>query len=73
MAAKEKKSLYGAFLEEREEILRHKYLRSEELGRDMGFEEALLEWVRDHREAWRKSRGLPSGAAAEPPQGQGTE
>ena len=34
-------SLYREFLAEREEILRHKWLESEQVGIDVGFEEAL--------------------------------
>ena len=49
-------SLYQEFLAEREEILRHKWLESERLGQDIGFERALLDWIRKHRESWRASR-----------------
>lgn len=49
-------SLYQEFLAEREEILRHKWLESEKMGKDIGFEKALLDWIRKHRESWRKSR-----------------
>lgn len=49
-------SLYQEFLAEREEILRHKWLESERLGRDIGFERALLDWIRKHRDGWRASR-----------------
>ncbi len=49
-------SLYQEFLAEREEILRHKWIESERLGYDIGFERALLDWIRKHREGWRKSR-----------------
>lgn len=49
-------SLYQEFLAEREEILRHKWFESERLGYDIGFERALLDWIRKHREEWRKSR-----------------
>lgn len=51
-----KSSLYQEFLAEREEILRHKWLESERLGYDIGFERALLDWIRKHRENWRGSR-----------------
>jgi hypothetical protein len=51
-------SLYQEFLAEREEILRHKWLESEKLGKDIGFEKALLDWIRKHRESWRKSRKI---------------
>lgn len=49
-------SLYQEFLAEREEILRHKWIESERLGYDIGFERALLDWIRKHREAWRADR-----------------
>jgi hypothetical protein len=49
-------SLYQEFLAEREEILKHKWLESERLGYDIGFERALLDWIRKHRENWRASR-----------------
>jgi hypothetical protein len=48
-------SLYQEFLAEREEILKHKWLESERLGYDIGFERALLDWIRKHREGWRAS------------------
>lgn len=40
------KSLYRRFLEVRENVLRHKWLKSEEAGNDIGFEAALVDWVR---------------------------
>ncbi len=49
-------SLYQEFLAEREEILRHKWIESERLGHDIGFERALLDWIRKHRESWRTAR-----------------
>ena len=49
-------SLYQEFLAEREEILRHKWIESERLGQDIGFERALLDWIRKHREGWRSAR-----------------
>jgi hypothetical protein len=49
-------SLYQEFLAEREEVLRHKWLESERLGHDIGFERALLDWIRKHRESWRMAR-----------------
>ena len=49
-------SLYQEFLAEREEILKHKWLESERLGYDLGFERALLDWIRKHRESWRAAR-----------------
>ena len=49
-------NIYQEFLAERNEILRHKWLESEKAGRDIGFERALLDWIRKHRSAWREAR-----------------
>lgn len=49
-------SAYKEFLAEREEILRHKWLESERLGYDIGFERALMDWAMNHREKWRTHR-----------------
>jgi len=49
----ESSALYKKFMEEREEILKHKWLESEKVGQDIGFEKALLDWVFNHREKWR--------------------
>lgn len=49
-------SVYQDFLAEREEILRHKWLESEKAGHDIGFEQALQDWIRHHRDKWRASR-----------------
>src|SRR5215468_7171049 len=64
-------SLYQEFLAEREEILRHKWLESERLGYDIGFERALLDWIRKHREGWRAARrALQTGSnPGTPPSG----
>ena len=35
---KDKSTLYHRYLDEREEVLRHKWLESERAGRDIGFE-----------------------------------
>jgi len=63
-------SLYQEFLAEREEILKHKWLESERLGYDIGFERALLDWIRKHREGWRAARrqnlAVPGAAPAAP-------
>ena len=58
-------SLYQEFLAEREEILKHKWLESERLGYDIGFERALLDWIRKHRDNWRASRRPQVGADSE--------
>jgi hypothetical protein len=62
-------SLYQEFLAEREEILKHKWLESERLGYDIGFERALLDWIRRHRESWRAARrhNLGHGGASTTP------
>ncbi len=48
--------LYAQYLAERDEVLRHKWLESEKAGRDIGFEQALLDWVRNHRATWRAAQ-----------------
>jgi len=53
-------SLYREFQAEREEILRHKWIESEKAGRDIGFEQALTDWIIKHRAAWRKARQAAS-------------
>jgi hypothetical protein len=47
--------LYKKFLAEREEILKHKWYESEKAGLDIGFEKALLDWVKNHRKKWQES------------------
>jgi hypothetical protein len=49
-------SLYREFQAEREEILRHKWIESEKVGHDIGFERALTDWIIKHRANWRKAR-----------------
>ena len=49
-------SLYQEFLAERQEILKHKWIESEKAGFDIGFERALMDWIRNHRENWRVKR-----------------
>ena len=56
-------SLYREFQAEREEILRHKWIESEKAGRDIGFEQALTDWIIKHRSNWRRNRQLASAAA----------
>lgn len=60
--------LYQEFLTEREEILRHKWIESEKLGADIGFEKALLDWILHHRSEWKKLRGTstPKNKITEP-------
>ena len=49
-------TLYREFQAEREEILRHKWIESEKAGHDIGFEQALTDWIIKHRATWRKAR-----------------
>ena len=49
-------TVYREFLAERNEILKHKWIESEKQGSDIGFERALLDWIRKHRAKWRKQR-----------------
>lgn len=55
-------TLYKEFQAEREEILKHKWIESEKVGYDIGFERALTDWIIRHRSKWRKSR-QPAHAA----------
>jgi hypothetical protein len=51
-----KSALYKEFQAEREEILKHKWIESEKVGYDIGFERALLDWIVKHRAQWRRAR-----------------
>ena len=51
-----KSALYKEFLAEREEILKHKWLESEKVGSDIGFEQALQDWIVKYRANWRRNR-----------------
>ena len=50
--------LYAEFLAEREEILKLKWIESEKAGGDIGFEKALMIWVRKHRSDWKSERAI---------------
>jgi hypothetical protein len=49
-------SIYREFLEEREEVLKHKWLESEKKGYDIGYSAALIDWIIKHRTKWRKRK-----------------
>jgi hypothetical protein len=51
-----KSALFLEFLAERAEILRHKWSESEKAGHDIGFENALIDWIMHHRAGWRARR-----------------
>ena len=46
--------IYRQFIEMKDEILRHKWIESEKKNCDIGFEQALVEWVNKHRAEWAK-------------------
>jgi hypothetical protein len=48
--------LYDEFLAERQEILCHKWIESEKVGYDIGFERALFDWTVKYRSAWSEKR-----------------
>jgi len=48
--------IYKEFKEEREEVLKHKWIESEKAGHDIGLEMALTDWMIKHRSKWLKYR-----------------
>ncbi len=54
-------TLYREFQAEKEEILKHKWIESEKLGFDIGFERALVDWITHHRAGWRRARHSAAG------------
>jgi hypothetical protein len=60
----ERSTLYREFLAEREEVLRHKWLESEKVGRDIGLERAMVSWALHHRSQWRRKRRGSSQTSA---------
>jgi len=60
---------YAEFKAELDQILRHKWLVSEKIGRDVGFEKALNEWAQNHRAAWRRQRNKKAGRPKGQPAG----
>jgi hypothetical protein len=48
--------LYQEFLAEKEEILKLKWIESEKAGKDIGFERALLTWIKKYQSDWKKYR-----------------
>jgi hypothetical protein len=49
-------SVYKEFIEEKEEILKHKWIESEKKGYDIGFDAALIDWIIKHRTKWRSRK-----------------
>lgn len=58
-------SLYRSFALERESMLKHKWLESERLGHDVGFQYALTDWIINHRMRWRKNLRIASETGIE--------
>jgi hypothetical protein len=52
----QRSSLYQEYLAELEEVLKHKWIESEKVGHDIGFDRALMDWTLKHREKWRSKR-----------------
>jgi hypothetical protein len=50
----QKASLYQEFLAERDQIMKHKWVMSENANSDVGFEAALVDWTINVREGWKK-------------------
>ena len=48
--------LYKEYSAELEEILLHKWIESEKVGYDIGFERALVDWHLKYRSIWRAKR-----------------
>ena len=48
--------IYREFIEEREQVLKHKWIESETKGYDIGYSAALIDWVLKHRRDWRNYR-----------------
>jgi len=55
----QKSSYYQSVISEEQEILKHKWIESEKLGYDIGFERALIDWIIKHKQQWL-SRNRPS-------------
>ena len=52
----EKSAFLQLCLEESKEIRRYKKLASQQAGYDIGYDRALLGWIRGQRENWYRSR-----------------
>lgn len=48
--------IYRLFLDMKEEIFKHKWIESEKQGKDVGFENALVDWITKHRSEWSKHK-----------------
>jgi hypothetical protein len=50
---------WNDFLDERDEILRLKWIESQKAGRDIGYERAIQLWLK-HRPEWRLAHTAPT-------------
>lgn len=48
-------NLYSIYNEMFEEIKKHKWIESEKKGYDVGFETALLDWLKNHKKNFLKN------------------
>jgi hypothetical protein len=51
-----KSKLYQEFLAEKEEILKHKWIESEKVGHDIGYDKAFFDWELKHYRKWKEER-----------------
>lgn len=50
--------LYQHFLLIREEIMKHKWIESEKVHHDVGFEYALVDWIVKHKDGWDREQQI---------------
>ena len=50
--------LWACFLNELDEILEYKWLESEKLGSNIGFERAIREWLQKHQALWAAAQEI---------------
>jgi hypothetical protein len=50
----EQTNLYKKSMAIKDEIMKHKWLESEKVGYDVGFNLAMIDWVCKHKAAWEK-------------------
>ena len=51
-----KTQLYKEFLAEKEEILKHKWIESQKVGYDIGYDKAFFDWELKHYRSWKQKR-----------------
>ena len=48
--------IYKEALAQKEEVERHKWLESEKVGKDIGYDAALINWVMMHKSKWKAAQ-----------------